>query len=152
MILNVEQIEILKQSVNSTLENIYKDEYDLIERGGMEQSLSFRFGLYFNDIIKNLDWLKNHNIDLEYNKNGLNPKRTARRPNGVRPDLILHKRRENINNILVVEFKGWWNGDRESDLIKLEDFVNQDGEYKYGLGVFIEFNTEKPKIEYFTGY
>lgn len=152
MNLNTEQIEILKQTINSTLENVYQNDYDLIERGGMEQSLSFRFGLYFSTIIKDLDWLKSHNIDLEYNKNGLNPKRTPRRPNGVRPDLILHKRGENINNIIVVEFKGWWNGDRESDLVKLEDFVNQDGEYKYGLGVFIEFNKEKPKIEYFTGY
>jgi hypothetical protein len=152
MNLNTEQIEILKQTINSTLENVYQNDYDLIERGGMEQSLSFRFGLYFSTIIKDLDWLKSHNIDLEYNKNGLNPKRTPRRPNGVRPDLILHKRGENINNVLVVEFKGWWNGDRESDLVKLEDFVNQDGEYKYGLGVFIEFNKEKPKIEYFNGY
>ena len=152
MNLNTEQNEILKQTINSTLENVYQNDYDLIERGGMEQSLSFRFGLYFSTIIKDLDWLKSHNIDLEYNKNGLNPKRTPRRPNGVRPDLILHKRGENINNVLVVEFKGWWNGDRESDLVKLEDFVNQDGEYKYGLGVFIEFNKEKPKIEYFTSY
>jgi hypothetical protein len=68
MILDLEQLEILKKSINSALENIYKDEYDLIERGGMEQSLSFRFGLYFNTLIKDLDWLKNHNIDLEYNK------------------------------------------------------------------------------------
>lgn len=152
MILNNEQIEVLKQSINSTLENIYSIDYNLIERGGMEQSLSFRFGLYLNNILKDIDWLKNHDIDLEYNKNGLNPKRTPRRPNGVRPDLVIHKRGENINNVLVIEFKGWWNGDRESDLIKLEDFVNQDGEYKYALGVFIEFNTVKPKVEYYFGY
>ena len=30
--------------------------------------------------------------------------------------------------------------------------INQDGEYKYALGVFIEFNTIKPKVEYYLGY
>ena len=35
---------------------------------------------------------------MEYNKNGLNPKRTPRKPDGTRPDLIVHTRNSNEFN------------------------------------------------------
>lgn len=152
MILNTQQNQLLTEMVEQCVAKLYVDDIRLVERGGMERSLAFRFGLYLDYAIRTCDWLSNLHIDLEYNKNGLTPKRTPRRPNGAQPDLILHTREIQDNNILVVEFKGWWNTyDRQNDRIKLEDFVSQIGEYKYGLGVFIEFN-QVPAYEYFHDY
>jgi len=55
-----------------------------------------------------------------------------------------------IADILVVEIKGWWNTtSRDDDYIKLEDFTDQRGEYKYGLGVFLELNQDNCEPEYF---
>jgi hypothetical protein len=153
MILTAEQRATLIEIIAPIMQRVYQDDIRLIQRGGMERSLSFRFGLYLSDAIRQNEWLSNLHLDLEYNKNGLNPKRTPRRPNGAQPDLILHTREGHVNNILVIEFKGWWNDyDRQRDRIKLEDFVDQEGEYKYGLGILIELNIDAPTYEYFQDY
>ena len=92
-----------------------------------------------SDVVGGFEWLRTLRVDVEYNKNGIDTKRTLRRPNGVRPDVIIHARGHNQLNVLVVEIKGWWNGQpREDDIIKLEDLTNQQEEYKYGLGVFLD--------------
>ncbi len=145
MILSQNQIDELTETVNTVMDRIYKNDVSLVQRRGMERSLSFRFGLYFHEIL-NSDEL---HIDLEYNKNGDVPKR----PNGVVPDFLFHSRGNNEQNALVIEFKGWWNGEsRENDIIKLTDFVHQDGEYKYGLGILVEFNYENYTITPFLDY
>lgn len=153
MILSQQQIEQLQGIITNSLENLYRIDSNLIERGGMEQSVAFRFAIYLNDFIREIDWLNELQLDIEYNKNGLNPKRTPRRPNGVRPDLIIHSRGDNDANTLIVEIKGWWNGEsREVDRIKLEDFTHQDGEYKYGLGVFLELGRDNCEPQYYRNY
>ncbi|MGK4568712.1 hypothetical protein [Flavobacterium sp. 3HN19-14] len=115
----------------------------------MEQAASFRFGIYLLGQSQQIDWLRDYDFDMEYNKNGNEPKRTPRRPNGTRPDLIIHTRNSNQSNILIIEIKGWWNiEDRKIDMDKLEDFTNQQGEYGYGLGVFLDLypNGCEPKF------
>ena len=52
----------------------------------------------------------------EYNKCHGDIKRTKRFRNGLRPDLIIHRRDSNEENKLVAEFKGWWNNDVKNDL------------------------------------
>ena len=147
------QIEQLQGIITNSLEILYQNDLNLIARGGMEQSVSFRIAIYLNDAIREIDWLNDLQLDIEYNKNGLNPKRTPRRPNGVRPDLIIHSRSNNDANTLIVEIKGWWNDEtREVDRIKLEDFTHQEGEYKYGLGVFLELERNGCEPQYYRDY
>ena len=153
MTLTQAQIQQLQGIIKGCIGQLYQDDNPLVIRGGMEWSVSFRLGLYLHEAIKGIDWLNGLQIDVEYNKNGMNPKRTPRRPNGVRPDLIIHSRGNNDANILTVEIKGWWNSEsREVDIIKLEDFTSQEGEYKYGLGVFLEFNKADCEPQYFKDY
>jgi len=152
MILNNQQIILLREIVTTVSDRLYKDDLVIISKGGMERSVLFRFGLYLHEVLKQTEWA-GLDLDIEYNKNVMAPKRIPRRKYGVQPDLILHKRDEPDNNILVIEFKGWWNAnDRRDDLLKLEDFIHQEGEYKYGLGAFIELNLDKPEIEFFMDY
>ncbi|MBD2703417.1 hypothetical protein IC229_22425 [Spirosoma sp. BT702] len=153
MILDKEQIQTLKEIIKSCLLILYQNDNELIRRKGLEQSIAFRFAVYLNEAITKVDWLNGLQLDAEYNKNGVSPKRTPRRPKGVRPDLIIHSRGNNNENILVIEIKGWWNSEpREIDFIKLEDFTHQEGEYKYGLGVFLELLPENCIPEYYVGY
>ena len=153
MRLDTNQVKILEEIISNALHRLYVQDIELVQRGGMERSLSFRFGLYFSELISEYIEFRALDIDLEYNKNGLEPKRTPRRPNGVRPDFILHKRQNNDQNILVIEFKGWWNDTaREIDQIKLEDFVSQDGEYKYGMGILVELNNDEFELTKYIDY
>jgi hypothetical protein len=153
MILTDEQIYQLNQIVQISLDNLYQNDIELIQRGGMEQAVSFHFGLYLHEQCQQIEWLRHSHFDMEYNKNGIIPKRTPRRPNGVRPDLIIHTRNSNNANILIVEIKGWWNEEtRDIDRIKIEDFVHQEGEYKYGYGVFLDLGKTECNPEFFKDY
>lgn len=152
MRLTLDQLTQLQEIVRVSLAQLYQNDAELIRRGGMEQAVSFRFGMYLVGQCQQIDWLTPMDFDMEYNKNGLYPKRIPRRLNGVRPDLIIHTRNSNENNILIIEIKGWWNTEsRENDRIKLEDFVHQEGEYKYGCGVFLDLNPTGCAPEYFIG-
>ena len=150
MRLSQEQERQLKGMVESCVEQLYHNDSTLITRGGMEQSALFRFAVYLETFKREIEWLRDLQLDIEYNKNGLDSKRLPRRPNGVRPDLIIHSRGNNDTNVLVIEIKGWWNNEaRENDRVKLEDFTHQEGEYKYGLGVFLDLNETECEPEYY---
>lgn len=153
MILSSEQQNDLNKIIRGSLRKLYLNDIELIKIGGMEQAIAFRFGLYLVKESNQFDWLKDLNVDMEYNKNGNDQKKTFRRQYGTRPDLIIHKRGTNETNVLIVEIKGWWNNEpREMDIIKLEDFTSQYGDYKYGYGVILELNPEEPEINYFSDY
>ncbi|MUP36809.1 hypothetical protein [Labilibaculum euxinus] len=148
MILTTQQIRQLNNITTNALNQLYGNDLDLVSRGGMERSLSFRFGLYFHNLITDNDWLSDFNIDLEYNKNGNDTKRTMRRPRGVQPDFTLHRRGNNDENILIIEFKGYWDRrNRQFDRSKVEDFVNQNATYRYGLGLLVELNENGYVVE-----
>ena len=75
------------------------------------------FCLYLNKYIDSNKLLKKYDLDTEYNRDIEGFKRLANRPNGWYPDLILHKRGSNENNILIIECKGWLSDADSSTLI-----------------------------------
>lgn len=168
MQLTPEQTHELKELLVNCLNKLYTADISLIQRRGLERSITFRFGLYLYEAVKNVEWinainlsLRNENqlnelikIDVEYTKNGLDPKRTPRRLRGAYPDIIIHRREHNDLNIFVIEIKGWWDDrPRIDDRNKLEDFTDQEGDYRYGLGVLLELNADNYEIsEYFQPY
>ena len=103
------------------------------------------FGIYLNELLKDTEYSK-YDLDFEYNKNHSNPKKTVNFPKGTYPDMILHKRGSNEFNILIIEFKAWWGSDNSKDLLKLRDFTDVDGVYKYTLGLSIVFGEDEPII------
>lgn len=108
-----------------------------------ERSICFKFGLYLNKYLDSNNLLKKYDLDAEYNRDIEGFKRLANRPNGCYPDLILHKRGSNENNILIIECKGWWADDKdiEEDKEKIIAFLNSE-RYKYMVGLLIIFNRE----------
>ena len=65
--------------------------------------------------------------------------------------MILHKRGKNGpgNNILIMEFKTYWNPNTDTDSLKISDFVDQNGKYKYqyGLVVLIRKTLDETEFE-----
>lgn len=145
-----EEIEELKGLLVKALDMLYKNDFSLIERRVNERSITFRFGVYLEELVK-LSNYNGLNVDAEYNKNGTGTKSTSSRPNGAYPDIILHERGSNNKNKLVVEFKGYWNRDKcaECDKRKLRDFTSKKQEYKYILGAFVFLKLNKPRVDFF---
>ncbi len=80
------------------------------------------------------------NIDIEYNREEYLVKKLAEK--GIRPDLIIHKRREETN-ILFLEFKTWWSTERiEEDIIKVTEAVKSKN-YKFGATIILDTDDEK---------
>ena len=116
---------------------------NFIDINAHERSIFFKFGLYLNKYLDSNNLLKKYDLDAEYNRDIEGFKRLANRPNGCYPDLILHKRGSNENNILIIECKGWWADDKdiEEDKEKIIAFLNSE-RYKYMFGLLIIFNRE----------
>lgn len=132
------------QLVVSALKRVYADHSYLIQNQVSERSIVFWFGLYFYETIQGTEYSA-YDLDVEYNRNLQEVKRTENYPRGTFPDLILHKRGSNDSNILIIEFKPWWNPGTDDDLIKLQDFTNPDSSYKYDLGLSILIDRETPR-------
>lgn len=103
-----------------------------------ERSIVFRFAYYLqNELVKNPKYAT-YNLDCEYNRNGISAKNLPSFPNGTFPDLIIHKRGRNYpTNLLVMEFKTYWNTDTERDKLKIKEFVDKDGSYRYKYGLIV---------------
>ena len=60
--------------------------------------------------------------------------------------MILHKRGSNDFNLMVIEFKTYWNNKIYSDKLKLREFTDKSGVYKYQKGYVILINKERDKL------
>lgn len=145
--------EMLLALVKESVEKCYSCDRTLIVRT-MEQATVARFYYYAQKAIefdsRFID-LRNFNLDSEYYKNGLNLKKTESHQHGTRPDVILHKRESNSDNLIIAEFKTMGrnqNNEFLNDFKKLKDFT-KDPQYYYFLGVFIELKVDRPSFTYF---
>ena len=111
-----------------------------------ERGIVFRFGIYLQELAANDERLRDYHIDVEYNRELNNVKRgnDSQEPdpkkNQVIPDLIIHKRGNHENNLLVIEFKPHWEMSKkaiEDDKKKLATFTNSTYNYKNVLFVLI---------------
>ena len=150
------KVELLITLVKEAVKKCYIDDKTLIERN-MEQASVARIFYYMQrKIDTNIKFkqLREYNLDCEYNKNMYTPKRLVEDERGKRPDIILHKRMSNNNNLLILEFKNGINNLHQDNLInddydKLKAFTNQNGIYKYFLGVSVKLNDEEPVYVFF---
>src|SRR5690554_3004702 len=142
-------VEVLRNAINA----VYQEERFLLrfaqgEREGLEQAFVFRTGIHLSNLLNGTPYAA-LDLDSEYNKNHGNAKTSRRFPNGLRPDLIIHRRDSNEENKLVAEFKGWWNDNIDSDLKKLEDLTAPNDNYHYLIGVLVLIGNSEPTYRYF---
>jgi len=148
---NIEKVRnlyLIKKLFEKSVSSLYTNDSTLIELK-MEQASQARIFYYMQRDIDNLNEykiLREYDLDCEYNHLGYGKKTTLRKPKGSRPDIILHKRKRK-DNLLVIEIK--INKSAENDIIKLEDYTNQDGDYCYLLGILLIIKKQKPEFIYF---
>ncbi len=150
---NDQDTKMLKSLLEQAVQKACAEEGLLTNRGGAsrkgnEQSIVFRVGVHLHELLKNTDF-SHLNLDCEYNKCGNDPKETFHFPKGIRPDLLVHSRGNQASNRLAVEFKGWWNNKPHKDIQKLKDLTNDDGAYKYQLGILVLLKEQSQEYRYF---
>ncbi|WP_293726349.1 hypothetical protein [Phascolarctobacterium sp.] len=139
----------VKKYIINSLDILYDNEQVLIfkqdskkYKHASERAIVFRFGLYFNNFI--CQKYKYLNLDSEYNRSYDGLKQIPSRKKGSYPDLILHNRGDNSNNIAVIEFKTWWNKNQDKDRQKIEEYCRY---YNYKYGFLILLNKERSLVE-----
>ena len=152
----METVDILV-NLESAISMLITNEIDNLRRQLNELNISTHLAFYLKSTFVKYD------VDPEYNGDMDKPNdrkaleiarnriiEVGRVPNinneyQLRPDIIIHKRRTNENNLLVIEVKKdtHTKNERDYDLIKLEHLtIDYSGNhYNYKLGVAIVFGT-----------
>lgn len=147
----------LKNCIERALDILYeKDQYLIFHKQEQntdktchvsERGIVFRFGIYFDSIFRQ-NISDNYNIDTEYNRNINSIKEMpCTEDSAVRgycyPDLIVHQRGNNDNNLLIIEFKTWWNSNQERDRERVKIYMNPSGPYKYKYGAVVLLSKDR---------
>lgn len=139
----------LEDIIGSSLDKLYKKDIYLIKAGdddshNSEQSIVCQFAYYFKDLYEEKYKDHNLNIDVEYNRNLDDIKRLG--DDRIIPDFIFHERGENKNNILVIEFKTWWNSEQAKDKEKIKKLC-EENKYQYQYGASIIFGKSREEVD-----
>lgn len=152
--------ELLFGLIVDSLKELYKKDYYLINNCPMdaetdgkhyvgERTIVFRFAHYLLSNIEKINVNPDLSLDCEYGRNGWLEKTLPQYPNGVIPDIIIHKRGNNEKNILVMEFKTYWNNNQDRDEDKIKKFIDKHGEYKYKFGATVLIKDEEAILNIF---
>lgn len=150
------KFEDIKKLVNASLEKFYKNDRDLLEISDerdmvSEQCMVFHIGGYMKNKMNTFTKFQWADLDCEYNRDMGTPKRISENDlmYSFVPDLIIHRRRSNKNNLLVIEFKkeNAWREDKEWDRQKLSYLTDQGGRFKYNFGLYIELGMHEVRVD-----
>lgn len=105
----MERDKILK-IVEAALDRLVDEHLTLLDLDVTERALSHHLALYISQLVP-----PDYNVDVEYNRHNADPKRLNLPPRmaldrelratTVFPDIIVHKRGTDENNLLVLEMK-----------------------------------------------
>lgn len=156
----------IEQTIDECLAELFKNDLILLQNDVSERAIAHKFAEYLQDRIPML------NVDCEYNRNVelgerarkrlkvLKVKREAEISVGLEeddclaistyPDIIVHRRTKNDENLLVVEVKKRNSKvSRDHDYEKLRAFTDLGDEnpyhYKYGVFILLDTGTQKPE-------
>ena len=158
--------EQIVDKVNEALNEFYTEDSDLLDRDVNERSITHRFAVYLEQFFPEWDY----HIDCEYNRNYREPKYLGLEPEDIKflnnnlqsndteartvyPDIIIHRRNYNDQNLLVIEAKKEKPSTKAEslDIRKLRAFTNlTDGNpYKYQWGLHVIFEKDSPRLKWF---
>ena len=131
-------LNVIKKNILHCIEKIYENDSDLFNRNNHEITISCKLAQYLFIEFKEFD------VDCEYDKHIDQVKYNSELNQNIRPDIIIHKRGTDEDNLVYIEIKTDHNRDsRMFDIEKIKSVTKQDSEFKYRLGLFIDFNREK---------
>lgn len=154
-----DKLKLLDCLIHEALDMLYEKDMHLIMNRAVndhgrdekhhvgERSIVFRFAHYLQNLIDNQPALSGYDLDCEYNRNGAACKALPSFPNGTYPDVIIHKRGSNEHNLIVIEFKTYWNRDTLNDQRKLYEFTDPNGQYKFDKGISILLGKKREQVK-----
>ena len=133
--------EEVRQAVDSALDRVIEEDSELLRFDVNERSITHRLGMYLQEAVSD-PW----DVDVEYNRIGEDDDVTKRLPEEmlqdesqgtVYPDVIIHQRGSEEDDLLVIEAKKSGNSG-DGDRRKIRAYL-QHLDYDYGL--FVMFDT-----------
>ena len=134
----------LHTKVGNALRDFFCEDKELLCLKANERSITHKLA---EDLQRQFSDLK---VDCEYNRHGIDKKELSfalgttatdcEHAKTVYPDIIVHKRRCDSSNKLVIEVKKSNGGNATHDKKKLLVFTKPRGGYEYQLGLFLEFD------------
>jgi len=141
--------EILEKGINTALDRLYNIDEKLFPKA-CERCIMFKFATYFEKWLACNGFLSSElTLDVEYNRHLVATKITKNRPQGSAPDLIIHERGNDNQNIFVLEAKksSRKKSDLEKDTEKIRAYINEYG-YKFGATLVLGENRETSKVKF----
>ena len=142
--------DIVMTIIATALDFLYDNDQYLISNGERyyvsERSIAHKLGCYLSQLIQEYD------VDCEFSRDLDAIKQMG--CDKIVPDLIVHKRGNNDDNLIVIEVKPWWN-DKSKAFIKDENKLtyltnyNNQYKYKYGFSLIINKNREDTEVKIF---
>lgn len=133
--------EELKRIVERCVGILQQNEGEIIQNDICERTIAHKLAEYLQQ-----NFQPPISVDVEYNRNielgGREPKYYQDGKYGM-PDIIVHRRLHNDNNLLIIEIKKQNNRnkkERKNDLAKLEEFTTSARAkgYNFQLGLFLD--------------
>lgn len=134
---------LLEDLIHKSLDDLYTYDKYLIDNKVSERDITHKFAYFFENNKQGTE-VECYNVDCEYNRDGHMTKKLD--GDIVYPDFILHKRGHNNDNLLIIEFKTWWNPDIDEDVEKLKGMMDPRGRFKYKYGYSIVINESTSQI------
>lgn len=141
----------IQEKVLNSIKKLFDEDIFLLKADANERSISHKLAIYLQDEFTEL---KNLSVDCEYNRDmDFDPKRMDDwksrcaqevesddvHAKTVYPDIIVHERGNNDNNLLVIEIKKSNNSDNGCDKEKIKNFIK---DLNYDFGVFINIGVK----------
>lgn len=136
--------EEVESALNKALEQLLRDDEEILIADVNERSISHRLANYLNPMFPGWD------VDCEYNRNHDDPKRLEIKRRKVSsddtqattvfPDIIIHRRGSDENYVVIEMKKTTSHENDEYDLQKLQAFKDQLG---YRFAIFLKIKTDR---------
>ena len=137
----MENEEEIFEKMKSVFTKFFKNNATLFDVNASERSITHKLAEYLQEAFSDMD------VDCEYNRHRDLVKKISFykhekiKPNKlVYPDIVIHKRRMDDHNLLVIEVKKANSAHRtnKDDEKKLKAFTGND--YHYQVGLYVEIN------------
>lgn len=122
--------EKLKKIIKQAINRVMKRDHHLLIIDTHEITIANKFAHYLQEL------LPEYNVDIEYNRNLTDQKLSS---GSARPDVVVHHRGTNKNNVLVIEIKKSTSDDKHPNI---ERYL-EEPTLRYQHGLYLEFGVGK---------